>query len=51
MVMNIIYKKTADLDEENNFSIDLISNNEIEEMFFKGKDVVNIWVRTSNQVF
>ena len=37
MAMDIIYKKTADLDEKNNFLIDLTSNNKIEQMYFKGK--------------
>ena len=38
MAMDIIYKKAADFSEETIFSIDLISNNQIEEMLFKGKD-------------
>ena len=36
--MDVIYNKNADLDEENNFSIDLTANNEIDGMFFKNKE-------------
>ena len=34
MPMDIIYKKTVNFDGENKFSIDLTSNNQIEEMLF-----------------
>ena len=36
--MDIIYKKVTNFDKGNNFSIDLWSNNQIQSMFFKGKD-------------
>ena len=36
--MDIIYKKVTDFDKDNNFLIDLLSNNQIANMFFKGKD-------------
>ena len=32
--MVVIYNKNADLDEENNFSIDLTANNKVDGMFF-----------------
>ena len=35
MVMDIIYKNETKFDEDNHFSINLKSNNEIQEMFFK----------------
>ena len=38
IAMDVIYNKNADLDEENNFSIDLTANNEIDGMFFKNKE-------------
>ena len=38
MAMDIIFQKSIDFNENNNFSIYLRSNNEIQEMFFKGKD-------------
>ena len=36
--MDIIHKSTVNFDEENKFSIDLTTNNQIEKMFFKGND-------------
>ena len=36
MSMDIIYKHETNFDDENNFSIDLSSNNEIQNMIFKG---------------
>ena len=36
--MDVIYNKNADLNEENNFSVDLTANNEIDEMFLKNKE-------------
>ena len=38
MAMDIIYKHEANFDNENNFSMDLSSNNEIQNMIFKGGD-------------
>ena len=38
MAMDIIFQKNIYFNENNNFSIYLKSNNEIQEMFFKGKD-------------
>ena len=38
MAMDIIFQKSIDFNENNNFSIYLTSNNEIQEIFFKGKD-------------
>ena len=38
MVMDIIYKKVTDFDKDNNFSIDLSSKNQIQNMIFKGGD-------------
>ena len=38
MAMDIIFQKSIDFNENNNFSIYLRSNNEIQEMFFKGKE-------------
>ena len=37
--MDIIYKNETKLDEDNNFSMDLISNNEIQNMIFREYDV------------
>ena len=34
--MDIIYKHETNFDDENNFSIDLSSSNEIQNMIFKG---------------
>ena len=38
MAMDIIYKSETKFDDDNNFSIDLTSNNEIQEIFFKEKE-------------
>ena len=38
MAMDIIYKNQTKFDNDNNFSVDLSSNNYIQEMVFKGKD-------------
>ena len=38
MPMDIIYKNETKFDEDNNFSIDLTSNNEIQNMIFKESD-------------
>ena len=38
MAMDIIYKHERSFDNDNNFSIDLTSNNEIQNMFFKSRD-------------
>ena len=38
MAMNIIYKYETKFDEDHNFSIDLSSNNEIQNMVFKERD-------------
>ena len=35
MAMDIIYKNETKFDEDNNFSIELSSNNEIQNMIFK----------------
>ena len=44
--MDVIYNKNPDLDEENNFVIDLTANNEIDGMFFKKmKRIFNIRIR------
>ena len=39
MATDIIYKNETKLDEDNNFSMDLISNNEIQNMIFREYDV------------
>ena len=36
--MDIIYKNETKCDEDNNFSIDLTSNNEIQNMMFRERD-------------
>ena len=36
--MDVIYNKNADLEEKDNFSIDLTVNTEIDGMFFKNKE-------------
>ena len=36
--MDIIYKNETNFDEDNNFSIDSTSNNEIENMIFRERD-------------
>ena len=36
--MDIIYKKEADIDEENNFTIDLTADNNIDRKFFGHKE-------------
>ena len=36
--MDIIYKNETKFDEDNNFSIDLTSNNEIQNMIFRERD-------------
>ena len=38
MVMDIIFKTETNFGEDNNFSIDLTSNNYIQEMVFKEKE-------------
>ena len=38
MVMDIIYKYETKFDDDHNFSIDLFSNNEIQNMLFKERD-------------
>ena len=38
MAMDIIYKNETKLDEDNNFSIDLTSNNNIQNMIFRERD-------------
>ena len=38
MAMDIIYKNETKFDEDNNFSIDLTSNNEIQNMIFRECD-------------
>ena len=38
MVMDIIYKYETKFDDDHNFSIDLLSNNEIQNMLFKERD-------------
>ena len=38
MVMDIIYKNDTKFDDDNNFSIDLTTNNEIQIMFFKERE-------------
>ena len=38
MAMDIIYKYETKFDDDHNFSIDLSSNNEIQNMFFKERD-------------
>ena len=37
--MDIIYQNETKLDEDNNFSIDLTSNNEIQNMMFRERDI------------
>ena len=36
--MDIIYNKVTNFEEDNNFSIDLTTNNEIQNMFFKERE-------------
>ena len=36
--MDVIYNKNADLNEKDNFSIDLTATNQIDGMFFKNKE-------------
>ena len=38
MAMDIIYKNDTKFDDDNNFSIDLTTNNEIQIMFFKERE-------------
>ena len=38
MAMDIIFKNETNFDKGNNFSIDLTSNNYIQDMVFKGKE-------------
>ena len=38
VVMDIIYKHETNVDNESNFSIDLSSHNEFQNMIFKGRD-------------
>ena len=38
MAMDIIYKNETKFDEDNNFSIDLTSNKEIQNMIFRERD-------------
>ena len=38
MAMDIIYKNETKFDEDNNCSIDLTSNNEIQNMIFRERD-------------
>ena len=38
MAMDIIYKYETKFDDDHNFSIDLSSYNEIQNMIFKGRD-------------
>ena len=38
VVMDIIYKHETNFIDDNNFSIDLTANNEIQNIFFKGRD-------------
>ena len=38
MAMDIIYRNETKFDEDNNFSIDLTSNNEIQNMMFRERD-------------
>ena len=45
--MDIIYKHETSFDNENNFSIDLSSNNEIQNMTFKGRDE---WLATGLKI-
>ena len=36
--MEFIYKKEADLDDQNNFLVDLVPKNEVDGNYFKGKE-------------
>ena len=38
MAMDIIYKNITEFDKDNNFSIGLTSNNEIQNMMFRERD-------------
>ena len=38
MAMDVIYENETKFDEDNNFSIDLTSNNEIQNMIFRERD-------------
>ena len=47
MAMDIVYKYETEFDDDHKFSIDLLSNNEIQNMVFKERDE---WLATGHKL-